>query len=220
MTTATARHSGPITPAIANQTKSYIALSEQAYSNRSNQTPVKDFTFVGDGKIMLTQNLKGDARLAQMGKIDDSGFAASVYRNDKTKEFVVAYRGTECTTQWRQNCNSPLHWTANDFKADEEARRGYLTAQYQYGSDLAKVVADLRKDPRYKDYNVVLTGHSLGGGIANYAASKNGNLATWTFNPARNPLSTRDNPNARNIYAIGDPVGDPDTYRVFGLESS
>ena len=92
------------------------------------------------------------------------GFSAAVYAPDD-KHIVIAYRGTEATSgaDWWTNIKQGL---------------GFHTDQY----DEAVLLAQRMKD-QYPDKEIELTGHSLGGGLAQLASAATGLPAT-TFNAA------------------------------------
>lgn len=76
------------------------------------------------------------------------------------------------------------------------------------GYELAKTFAESIRD-EYPGYTVVLTGHSLGGAEASYAAGKLG-LNSYVFNAARNNASEmNDGANQTVFFTRGDAVGDP-----------
>jgi hypothetical protein len=71
--------------------------------------------------------------------------------NTKTKELLVASRGSVTKTDWE--------------KTDVALATGFLKLTPRYKGDL-KQVNDVYN--KYKGYTVLFTGHSLGGAIANY----------------------------------------------------
>jgi hypothetical protein len=92
---------------------------------------------------------------------DSSGFRAVVYTDGKG-DYVVAYRGTDNGAGWVTDAKQGL---------------GQKTAQYSETLALAKAAKAAWGN------NVVLTGHSLGGGEAAAAAAGTG-LSAVTFNAA------------------------------------
>lgn len=94
----------------------------------------------------------------------ESGFDAALYRTPQGG-LVIAYRGTETSS-------------LNDWETDLKQAAGRPCDQYDQAVDLAKLVQDV-----YPDENVEITGHSLGGGLAQVASAATGYPAT-TFNAA------------------------------------
>ena len=90
-----------------------------------------------------------------------TGFSGYACRKHRDGRVVVAFRGTDEFKDW--------------VKADIPQAVS-LPEHYREGCGFAE---DMKA--RYGD--IVVTGHSLGGGIAQYAALKLG-LEAWTFNPA------------------------------------
>lgn len=98
-----------------------------------------------------------------------SGLRAGLYTNGEG-QFVLAFKGT-----------APTSRTAlKDIYTDAAQGLGFDTAQYRHAVDLTRRA--------YETYgeNLVLTGHSLGGGLASQAAMAvgGGNLPAIVFNPA------------------------------------
>lgn len=116
-------------------------------------------------------------------KVDDvaedkkSGFRAislkSLDPNDKRT--IVAYAGTNPKS-------------LKDWKTDVAQEFGFQTRQYTLADEFAKKV--MAKDGD----NVILTGHSLGGGLASYASIQNGLRATGLNSAPLSPHSLGGNP--------------------------
>lgn len=108
------------------------------------------------------------AQLEQAGidpaslKNEDSGFLAQIYGDDKG-HYVVAYSGTDEGKDWLTNLRQGL---------------GIQDAQYNQAIALAQ-----EAHVAFGEGNVVLTGHSLGGGLAAAAALVSDTPAV-TFNAA------------------------------------
>ena len=100
-----------------------------------------------------------------------SGFDAVLYRNDRTGEITVAFRGTELTS-------------IGDLATDvTQIGTGSVPAQYKAAADLLRNVLAGTDGP------VSVAGHSLGGGLAQYAVAANSpgsasRLSGYTFNSA------------------------------------
>jgi len=134
---------------------------------------------------------------SQIDKIEKSGFSATIFRKNGSGEIVIAFRGTEF--------GSGLSDMRRDLHTDRDALASQATGQviqYNAAAALAKYVRD-------QGAPVVLTGHSLGGGLASYAGSVN-NLKVVTYNGARTSyMAPWNNPNQTNFITPGDAVGDP-----------
>jgi hypothetical protein len=96
-----------------------------------------------------------------------SGFHAATYTNDKG-ELVIAYEGTDFTS-------------LVDWGTDIAGGLNLLTTQHALAVEYALSI--MQKNPGKK---IILTGHSLGGGLAQYAAIGLG-LEAKTFNSAAVP---------------------------------
>lgn len=91
----------------------------------------------------------------------ETGFDAYACQEQSTGRIIVVFRGTDEFKDWlRADIPQPL----------------FLPRHYQQGLEYAQ-------EMKARHGDVALTGHSLGGGIAQYAAVQLG-LEAWTFNPA------------------------------------
>ncbi|MCX7049933.1 MAG: DUF2974 domain-containing protein, partial [Candidatus Sumerlaeota bacterium] len=90
------------------------------------------------------------------------GFYAVVFKNnDNPPKRVLAFRGTETNKGF---------WEGNkDVSTDVKNAASVSTEQYRMAAMAAK---DLKKN--YPDSPIFLTGHSLGGGLAEYAGALTG----------------------------------------------
>lgn len=119
----------------------------------------------------------------------ENGFRGIALRNGD--EVIVAFAGTD-----------PL--SLGDIGTDILQAAGFAPPQYQMAADFAEKWAN-----QVGSDNVTLTGHSLGGGLASYAAIEN-DLHATTVNAAPLALSNiggsifdsdvRNNPNITNYY--------------------
>lgn len=98
-------------------------------------------------------------------KNDRSGFVAGIYRAENESRTALAFAGTDMT--------SAGDWTTNLAQG-----AGLKTEQYAEAVSLAKNVV-----LAFDKADVILTGHSLGGGLATAAAAATGTTAV-VFNPA------------------------------------
>lgn len=118
-----------------------------------------------------------------------TGFYASVYKDMYTGKYIVANRGT-VISGWHPLISS------HDLATDVRQALGYPTRQYnadatRLGKALAKVNGG----------NVVLTGHSLGGGLAALEAYITGDPAV-TFDAAGLSAATKAQDNATKSAAV------------------
>lgn len=149
-----------LTPA---QAGAHLKASELAINVYNNSGAPEGFTRVDAAGL---QKLGLDAADFDHQR---SGLYAAVYRNDESGKYSLAFRGSE---------SGSLHDIKTDWaKSNAGQALGGLPASYRQGAELAaKLTAALGE-------GVHVVGHSLGGGIANYAAVKN-NLDFTVFNAA------------------------------------
>lgn len=189
----------PADRAIAETALPYAIMSGNAYARSADvslaamglrRTPV-------DWEAVLSRTGYSSE---QVRTLRAAGFDAALYRNDGTKEITVAFRGSDQLRDWAGvNLN---------------ARIRSFDLQYKAAADLASAV----KEVWPKGTTISLTGHSLGGGLASYAAAKNPEITkVFTFNAARNPYSTAGTSSSQiNIYVRDDVVGNPNNSTMYG----
>lgn len=107
------------------------------------------------------------------------GFAAATYKNQKTGEIVVAFRGTEFSTH-------------SDRKTDFQLALGKNTSQHQQAVQYFESIKS-----QYGN-NITVTGHSLGGSLAQAVALTYG-VQGVTFNSAAVPDEILDQFNNNDI---------------------
>ena len=96
-----------------------------------------------------------------------SGLAFNVLVNETERQIVVAYRGTTELNDWWTNI-------LNTFTCD------YFSTQYVEAAEAFRVLMnDLPVG--YRSFDVVTTGHSLGGGLASYIAKINPQIVKKAF---------------------------------------
>jgi len=163
--------------------KTYHRLSGVAYLDEPNK---KYSMIYEDGKEKW--NLITD----KSWKLHDTktGFDATVFKNEKGKKIIVAYRGTEGDKILGRGFADVktdaeyivMHRPVNELGVDVEIKDKKLSIdfhrknQFRQGDQLVK---DVQK--KYPDYKVSTTGHSLAGAIATYVAAEN-DLEAVTFN--------------------------------------
>ena len=102
------------------------------------------------------------------------GFGARLSRQEKGDEVVVAFRGSNAPGE-------DEHWM-QDWVVDAHQGGGGTPKQYLCGAEL---LSEVRRS--FPDSKIIVTGHSLGGGIAAYSTvqlSDPGQLRCVTFNAA------------------------------------
>lgn len=97
----------------------------------------------------ISEGIYGWKLLTQFSSTSDSGFSYSTFTRDK--EIVIAFRGTD---------------SISDISADLGFLSGSWTGQYE---EAAKLVSKIQNE--FLDFSITVTGHSLGGGIAQLMAA-------------------------------------------------
>jgi len=90
-----------------------------------------------------------------------NGFDA--YVAEGKNEVIIAYRGT------------------NDIKDISQDFKMYYANKNLQIKDAQKIYDFVKSEPQFKEKRIILTGHSLGGSLAQYVGAKN-NVETATFN--------------------------------------
>lgn len=153
----------------------------------------------------------------------NSGMQAGIYQHRETYELVLAYRGTEA-------CDFPcsLDETTEylrDLATDTALTFGFDDAQFKHAINYARDVAN-----RYPNQKITVTGHSLGGGLAQAVGAVLG-LKTFAFNSAPvpddffddNPVTLSKSELNELIYVLADihdPVSNTDETGKFYINSS
>jgi hypothetical protein len=108
-----------------------------------------------------------------------SGMDAGVYKNRDTQELVIAFRGTEtcdfsCSFDEWQN-------STRDMIADTAIGTGTVSDQFKHAFTFANEIVK-----KYPTSKITVTGHSLGGGLAQ-AVGSTLVLETYAFNSSPVP---------------------------------
>jgi Ca2+-binding RTX toxin-like protein len=133
----------------------------------------------------------GWSQLTSLAK--NGGFYAAAFRNDVTGEVVVAFRGTE-------------YFDSADWRADTRIVFGAeMPQQFHDGLAFAKTVSATHGVP------ITLTGHSLGGSIAQYVTAQTGAPAVTFAAPGIGHMSDfsfgpEGTADVRNLVTSADPV--------------
>lgn len=117
---------------------------------------------------------------------DNEGFHAEIFFNEQTKEYTVAFRGTEMPPslssaikfgkEWENIKSSYRDWIQTNLQQG----LGYNSRQYDMAKEIGEKIKQLSTE---KNIKINITGHSLGGGLATVAGVVSGNPTT-VFNPA------------------------------------
>ncbi len=152
-----------LTPGLASLTLDDARLAMDAYSDSGAP---EGFTRLDDAQLSETVG-------APVVTDDpETGFGAGVYRSDETGDMTVAFRGSQSDSL--QDIRTD--WLGTNFG---QAFGNEVPESYQQGSELAGLIQGAYGD----EADVSLTGHSMGGGIANYAAIEN-DMDYTAFNAA------------------------------------
>jgi hypothetical protein len=134
-------------------------LSDDVYDVEGWSDPSK---VIGNGWTRVpASELPDGLTMADFEDPDDSDMRAALY-TDGNGHYVLAFAGTD---------------SFDDLRADVGQGLGNGTDQYHQGRVLGEKLSDAYGD------NLVMTGHSLGGGLASYAALATDSTAV-TFNAA------------------------------------
>lgn len=115
-------------------------------------------------------------------KDTDSGMQAGVYYNQATDEVVLAFRGTEaCEEGELEIFNCSVKEAFLDIAADALLAVGLVDEQFDDAFNYAQDVVK-----RSQGRKIIVTGHSLGGGLAQATGTTLG-LKTFAFNSAPVP---------------------------------
>lgn len=173
-----------------------LCLSFFAYNRTTNPKPPSDYNMEEalDGlsdeqkEKLQSEKLDGytpltDGELEELGidrtqlKDDDSGFKSDVYKDDKGN-YVLAFRGTYSEPEHPEN--DIIHDWSRDW-VDDDLSQGLGLGSKQYKE--AIILSQKINDKVQKTGNsLIITGHSLGGGLATAGGAATG-CETYAFNP-------------------------------------
>jgi pimeloyl-ACP methyl ester carboxylesterase len=193
---------GWIDPTTAAAVLPYASMAQNAYGDAA--LDVQGWEKVSDWRAIFESAGRRDVKA-----IASSGFSASIYaKKDATGKIVevaVAYRGTDLKSvaDWRTNL---------------QAWNGQTPAQYRYAAELAALVQ--RQYASVK--RITLTGHSLAGATATYAAQQNPKIPfnVVAFSPARVGIVSSVMPRGTsitNVIVPGEMVADENTKSPAGF---
>lgn len=194
-----------------------LCLSFFAYNRTTNAKPSEDYDMEKSleglseeqKNKLKSENLEGykhltDDEYAELGiapadlKDEDIGFKSDLYK-DKNGNYVLAFRGTYSDPQHPEN--DIVHDWSKDWIDDNVAQGlGMGSKQYKKAIKLSQDINN-RKPQKTK---LVITGHSLGGGLATAGGAATG-CETYAFNPAGVHSNTYemykvDHPNTSKVH--------------------
>lgn len=178
---------------LAKEILDYALLSQAIYDQGTAKFKVPDGWGVSNPRSLSSPLDLKDTAFTNLG----NGFKAGVFVKGKT--LVVVFEGTTGSFPF-----------GKDWRTDVLAFIGANPKQYQTATDYVGRIIALAG----RDFDIVLTGHSLGGGLASYAALRHGTNAI-VFNAAGigNGLRAAVSENLerqhlliRSVNLVGDPV--------------
>ncbi|KXN72663.1 alpha/beta-hydrolase, partial [Conidiobolus coronatus NRRL 28638] len=87
------------------------------------------------------------------------------------KEIIISHRGSQNTINWLSNFDYKLN-SMDSSKSDIKVHSGFLEVYRSNEKAVNKYLHELLKDPKYKGFKVIFTGHSLGAGVTTIHAAK------------------------------------------------
>lgn len=122
----------------------------------------------------------------------DNGFTANLFENIKTKELIIAYRGTERFGLGENETD--LASMLCDIYTDLNLLTGNYDEHFRDAWDFYKAVKK-----QYPDRKIIVIGHSLGGAIAQIVAAKE-----YTINHKKIETYTYNAPGCRHLLDVYD----------------
>ena len=158
---------------LPNMTKAitYARLAQAVYQlidyeNPKNNEEIDGFKPVDAERA---KQILGDEWKKLLDQDEDNGFYSTLYE-DKNGNVVIAYRGTDVGAG------------INDILEDVYQAMGVSSDQYDASVKLSDKIQEAKNNGYIKG-EVIITGHSLGGGLATIAGAKTG-YPTYTYNAA------------------------------------
>ena len=166
--------------------KLYFELADKVYSNPTDKDLLKKYT---DGNWEFIRKYDRSEYCQDLSLVKAAftcsltkeqckydGFYAALYKNKKTDTYAIAFRGTHFASipDWITNIKNYFGLGGDNCVNTQYDRAYHITA------DLVG---------KYGPQNLVVVGHSLGGGLASYVALRYG-LNAYVYNTARNSWLT------------------------------
>lgn len=157
------------TPAQITELSNAAAMAQDSYNDNSDEAaPIGDYTRMNtDDQAVLDEMFgPGTFKPEDFNMNRDNGFYASLYKNNNTGQYFVAFRGSE---------PKGMQFYHDWFIEDGGQAFGAHTPQIEKTMNLAKKMKEATNG------NTSFTGHSLGGGNSAMASYYTG-LPAYTFN--------------------------------------
>lgn len=130
-------------------------LSDKVYDNLSSYVGTKNTVSDGIGGSYYVKDFQAN---------QSNGFAAAVFQNTQTGQYVITFRGTEPS--------------GKDILTDLSMGIGQFPEQFVNASDF---IDNAINTYGINESNTIIVGHSLGGSLAEYGGMKTG-FQTYTYN--------------------------------------
>lgn len=128
-------------------------------------------------------------------KNEESGFSANVYENIKNKNIVIAFRGTERIYLGENTFD--VFTLAKDILTDINLIAGVYDRQFEDAFELYNCVKQENRNAK-----IILTGHSLGGALAQIVASKVFSLTSNSRKQIKLETYTYNAPGCKHLLEI------------------
>lgn len=178
---------------------SMVDVNKIPNDHNSNQSSdeIDYLKFSKDSYEDKTANSLPDGFHVVKSEYKSNGYGVSVYANDETREIVIAYSGSDDPKKDLRDWFIP-----NDDNAQNVGSA--LFGEVHGQVDDALITYNKIKDD-YSNYNITLTGHSLGGYLAETVAVQDGKVA-YSFDPLYAGHMLKDYPNIVRTLPSGDGI--------------
>jgi hypothetical protein len=164
-------------------------FSATVYRSAEEHNDLMPTKFTEDKRLQWWKALQNSGWSVFQSQQGDDGFQAMAYRHDERKQMVIAFRGTDRNQpvtlwiDWKEVCKNTKGSHGKQACAFVHRIQQALIQEGRH-TNLGSTLGEFREG----DYQITLTGHSLGAWLASIASSVFGYTAI-----------VFDNPGARNI---------------------